>query len=46
MISDTKNHMMFGYENAADKKLYDTANNYLLWVALIIKPTFFDNSDK
>ena len=46
MISDTKNHMMFGYENGADKKLYDTASNYFFWTMLVIKPKFFDSSKK
>lgn len=48
MISDTKNHMMFGYDASASnpKTLYGTASNYFFWTMLIIKPKFFDSSDK
>jgi hypothetical protein len=47
-ISDTKNHMIFGYDSSASdpKTLYETASNYLIWTMLIIKPKFFDNSEK
>ena len=39
-ISDIKNQMVFGYENVANKQLFETGTNYLGWVMLIVKPNF------
>ena len=42
-LSDIKNQMVFGYQDAAAKQLNELGQNYFGWVALIIKPTFFKN---
>jgi hypothetical protein len=41
VISNTKNQMVYGYEDIAEKQLYDLGNNVYGWVMLIVKPHFF-----
>jgi hypothetical protein len=43
IISDTKNQMVYGYEDAATKQLYDLGNSMYGWVMLVVKPNFFEN---
>lgn len=40
MPSDLKNQMVYGYEDVANKKLYDLGTNYFGWIMLIVKPDF------
>ncbi len=43
-ISDIKNQMAHGYEDAASKTLHELDPNYFGWVMLIVKPQFFSSS--
>jgi hypothetical protein len=43
VISDTKNQLVYGYEDAATEQLYDLGSNIYGWVMLIVKPNFFKN---
>lgn len=43
IISETKNQMVYGYEDAATKQLYDLGNSMYGWIMLIVKPNFFKN---
>jgi hypothetical protein len=38
--SDIKNQMVHGYQEAADRQLYETGTHYFGWVMLIVKPSF------
>lgn len=41
LVSDTKNHMVYGYKDAATSTLNTLGQNYFAWTMLVIKPTFF-----
>ncbi|MEN8225440.1 MAG: alginate export family protein [Bacteroidota bacterium] len=43
MVSDTKNQMVYGYQDQANKALYDLGNNYFVYTMLIVKPQFFSS---
>ena len=48
MVSDTKNHMVYGYNaNASEPNtLHELGHNYLFWTMIIVKPTFFNSAKK
>jgi hypothetical protein len=41
-ISDIKNQMVFGYEDVANKVLFETGQNYFAWIMLSVKPNFLN----
>ena len=41
IVSDTKNHMVYGYSNSSDGSLNELGNNYSIFTMLIIKPSFY-----
>ncbi len=45
-VSDIKNQMVFGYRDAAEKKLHKLGANYFGWVVLSVRPTFFRGTIK
>ncbi len=40
-VSDLKNQMVYGYEDAGQSELHEMGTNYFGWVMLIVKPRFF-----
>ncbi len=41
MVSDTKNHMVYGYSKQASGSLNELGHNYSIFTMLIIKPSFY-----
>jgi len=46
MLSDTKNHMVFGYADPVAGTLKELGHNYSVFTMLIIKPNFFKGEVK